>query len=194
MSNSKATCYLLAGAPQSGKHTAGEALLSDFGPPLIKRTIFEMVNPDSTEAEISEKVKAALLRQAEEDGDFIFLSSLERPEDIDRIGDIKAAGVEIVMLVVGLESLDLYVVRSSRELSEGDVKIGVAKSHAGIKNAMPLCDGVIFYDNSRLLSSTVIDDDTIEIEPDLNLQACIEAGELTELSENVKDWVREFID
>lgn len=194
MRNLQATCYIVAGARLSGKNTVHEVMLSLFGPPLIKRSTFEMVSPDSSEVEISEKVKAALLRQVEEGGDFVFMSSLDQPEDIDQIGDMKAAGVQIVMLVVGLESLDLYVARSSRELTESDVKIGVAKSHAGIKTVMPLCDDIVFFDNSRLLSSTVLDEEAIEIEPDLKLQAYIKDGELIELSESANDWVREFVD
>jgi|SRR5690554_2838370 predicted ABC-type ATPase len=153
--------WVLAGGNGAGKSTFYELALRPLGVPFINADmIAKEYFPNDPEgksyhaAQLAEKLRFDQLAQG---SSFCFETVFSHPSKIDFIGQAKALGYSIVLVVIHVSSGSLNLARVAQRVEEGGHSVPSEKVLARIPRmlenvaaAIPLCDDVRVLDNSRL--------------------------------------------
>ncbi len=152
--------WILVGGNGAGKSTFYRLMLKPRGIPFINADqIAREIYPDDPEensynaAKIAEKM---CTEQIQAGNSFCFETVFSHPSKVDFLGQAKALGYQIILVLIHLEHTDLNKARISQRVSEGghnvpDEKVEqrIPRTLAQVKKAIPLCDQVRILDNSR---------------------------------------------
>ncbi|MCP4334343.1 MAG: AAA family ATPase [Gammaproteobacteria bacterium] len=152
--------WVLVGGNGAGKSTFYRLMLKSRGIPFINANqIAREIYPDNPEgnsynaAKIAEKM---CREQIQAGNSFCFETVFSHPSKVDFLGQAKALGYQIILVLIHLEHTDLNKARISQRVSEGghnvpDEKVEqrIPRTLAHVKKAIPLCDQVRILDNSR---------------------------------------------
>lgn len=107
-------------------------------------------------AQMVEHLRRQLLRERKS---FCFETVFSHPSKIDFLAEAKAAGYEIILVIVHLESPALNQARVAQRVSEGGhavppdkVVSRIPRTLENLRKALPLCDQVHVLDNSSASS------------------------------------------
>lgn len=107
-------------------------------------------------ARLVEQLRRQLLRERKP---FCFKTVFSHPSKIDFVADAKAAGYEIILIVVHLESPALNQARIAQRISEGGHSVPadkvvsrIPRTLENLRRTFPLCDQVHLLDNSSATS------------------------------------------
>lgn len=153
--------WILAGGNGAGKSTFYEKRLKPLGLPFINADeIAKQYFPEDPEgssyraAKLAEMLRA---RQLQQGASFCFETVFSHASKIDFIAQAKAMGYQIILIVVHLSTTSLKKVRVKQRVEEGGHSVPEDKIESriprlleNIKVAIPLCDEVRVFDNSRL--------------------------------------------
>lgn len=153
--------WVLVGGNGAGKTTFYENMLGPLGLPFINADVIaKEVFPNDPEgnsyqaAKLAEAMREEQLRKG---ASFCFETVFSHPSKIDFIGQAKAFGYEIILVVIHVQSLDLNLARISERVLEGGhdvpsdkVMSRIPRMLDNVKKAIPLCDDVRMLDNSSL--------------------------------------------
>ena len=153
--------WVLAGGNGAGKSTFYELALKPLGVPFINADmIAKEYFPDAPEeksyhaARLAEKLR---FDQLAEGSSFCFETVFSHPSKIDFIGQAKALGYNIVLVIIHVNTSSLNLARVAQRIEEGGHSVPAEKVVARIPRmlenvaaAIPLCDDVRVLDNSRL--------------------------------------------
>ena len=151
--------WLLAGGNGAGKSTFYEHFLKSTGLPFINADILaKQLTDENTEAisykaaKLAEKLRFSLLQSGTS---FCFETVFSHPSKVDFIATAKSLGYEIILVYIHLQYDELNQARVAQRVNEGGHNVPVDKiisriprTIANVKNALPLTDVAIFYDNS----------------------------------------------
>ena len=152
--------WLLAGGNGAGKTTFYQRHLQPLGIPFVNADeIAKSLFPGSAQqssyqaAKIAEAIRAQRLLSGES---FCFETVFSHPSKIDFIGKAKALGYEIILIFIHLDSINLNLARVAQRVNSGGHQVPAEKIVdriprllENIKKAIPLCDQVRMFDNSR---------------------------------------------
>ena len=103
-------------------------------------------------AQLATEQRQSLLRQGRS---FCFETVFSHPSKIDFLAAAKAAGYQVIMVMIHLDHVDLNQARISTRVSEGGHSVPadkvisrIPRMLAQVKASIPLCDMVQVYDNS----------------------------------------------
>ncbi len=155
--------WVLAGGNGAGKTTFYRQFLEP------RRVLFanadeiaRQIDPTAPEqhsyqaAQLVEHLRRQLLRERKS---FCFETVFSHPSKVDFVADAKAAGYEIILVVVHLESPTLNQARVAQRVSEGGHSVPpdkvvsrIPRTLENLRKAFPLCDQVHILDNSSATS------------------------------------------
>lgn len=153
--------WVLVGGNGAGKSTFYDKLLSDQGLPFIKvDKIAKEYFPDDPEgnsykaAKLAETIREEQMRNG---NSFCFETVFSHPSKIDFLGKAISLSYEIILIFIHVSSTQLNKARVAQRVVEGghsvpDDKIEsrIPRTLNNVKNAIPLCNEVHAFDNSRL--------------------------------------------
>ena len=153
--------WVLAGGNGAGKTTFYEKRLKPLGLPFINADeIAKQFYPDNPELNSYQAAKlAALLRSdmLHRAVSFCYETVFSHPSKIDFIAQAKARGYQIILVFIHLSLTDLNKARVRQRVEEGGHSVPeekiterIPRTLANVKAAIPLCDQVRIFDNSRL--------------------------------------------
>lgn len=153
--------WMLVGGNGAGKSTFYERMLKPHGLPFINADqIAKEVYPEDPEgrsrdaAMLAERMRFDLLTEGRS---FCFETVFSHPSKVDFMAQAKALGFQIVMVFIHVDSVSLNHNRIAQRVIEGGHNVDPKKvaeriprtlKHVGL--AIPLCDQVRVFDNSRL--------------------------------------------
>lgn len=151
--------WILVGGNGAGKSTFYRLMLKPRGIPFINADqIAREIYPDGPEKNSYNAAKIAeqmCKEQIQAGNSFCFETVFSHPSKIDFLGQAKALGYQIILVLMHLEHTDLNKARISQRVSEGghnvpDEKVvqRIPRTLAHVKKAIPLCDQVRILDNS----------------------------------------------
>ncbi len=152
--------WILVGGNGAGKSTFYRLMLKPCGIPFINADqIAREIYPDDPEENSYNAARMAgqmCKEQIQAGNSFCFETVFSHPSKIDFLGQAKALGYQIILVLIHLEHTDLNKARISQRVSEGghnvpDEKVEqrIPRTLAHVKMAIPLCDQVRILDNSR---------------------------------------------
>jgi predicted ABC-type ATPase len=152
--------WILVGGNGAGKSTFYRLMLKPCGIPFINADqIAREIYPDDPEENSYNAAKIAeqmCKEQIQAGNSFCFETVFSHPSKVDFLGQAKALGYQIILVLIHLEHTDLNKARISQRVSEGghnvpDEKVEqrIPRTLAHVKMAIPLCDQVRILDNSR---------------------------------------------
>lgn len=153
--------WVLVGGNGAGKTTFFETMLRPLGLPFINADVIaKEVFPDNPEghsyqaAKLAEAMREEQLRKGTS---FCFETVFSHPSKIDFIGQAKAFGYEIILVVIHVQSPELNLARINQRAQEGGHNVPrdkvisrIPRMLDNVKKAIPLCDQVRMLDNSSL--------------------------------------------
>jgi len=160
MSESK-VYTIFAGVNGAGKSTFHKVLDRDFG---IRINLDEIIRDQFGNEWRSPKIQMSAGRIAVRlikdclngDSSFNQETTLTGRTILSNIARAKVNGFKIVLYYVGLESVELSIERVAKRvangghgISEEDLRRRFTSSFENLKTALPLCDSVYIYDNSK---------------------------------------------
>ena len=152
--------WILVGGNGAGKSTFYRLMLKPCGIPFINADqIAREIYPDDPEENSYNAAKIAeqmCNEQIQAGTSFCFETVFSHPSKVDFLGQARALGYQIILVLIHLEHTDLNKARISQRVSEGghnvpDEKVEqrIPRTLAHVKMAIPLCDQVRILDNSR---------------------------------------------
>lgn len=152
--------WILAGGNGAGKSTFFRLYLKPLGIHFVNademaRTMFAEASMQASyeAARVATSIRERLLQDRVS---FCFETVFSHPSKIDLIAQAKMLGYEIVLTIIHLNNTALNVARVAQRVSEGGhnvpaekIKTRIPRTLAYLKEAIPLCDRVQIYDNSR---------------------------------------------
>lgn len=152
---------MLVGGNGAGKTTFYEQFLYPKGLPFINADVIaKELYPDSAEenslkaAKLAEQIRMEKLRQGDS---FCFETVFSHPSKIDFIAAAKTLGYRTYLIWIHVEHRELNVARVAQRVNEGGhsvpknkIESRIPRTITNIKQAVPLCDEVWVFDNSRL--------------------------------------------
>lgn len=188
---SKPTVFLIVGPNGAGKSTMYNAIIRPkIGAPFINADLIQKheLRDPSFEASITAR-DMAIERRAEfvkEGKSFVFETVFSHPTKLAEVGDFKAAGFNVVLYHIGLNSADLSVERVAQRVSRGGhdvpedrIRGRFVRNKPFIKQAALLADRAFIYDNSVTGRA-------------LKLGVELEKGKVVSIGENLPKWQREL--
>ena len=153
--------WMLVGGNGAGKSTFYERVLKSLGLPFINADLIaQEVYPEDPEgrsrdaAKLAERMRYDLLTEGRS---FCFETVFSHLSKIDFMAQAKALGFQVIMVFIHVDSVSLNHSRIARRVIEGGHNVDPQKvaeriprtlEHVGL--AIPLCDQVRVFDNSRL--------------------------------------------
>ena len=151
--------WLLTGGNGAGKSTFFEHFLKPAGLPFINADILaNQIDHENTEAvsykaaKLAEKLRHSLLHSGTS---FCFETVFSHPSKIDFMASAKSFGYEIILVYIHLKSDELNQARVVQRVNEGGHNVPtdkiinrIPRTMAYVKEALPLADIAMFYDNS----------------------------------------------
>lgn len=151
--------WLLTGGNGAGKSTFFEYFLKPAGLPFINADILaRQLDNENTEAvsykaaKLVEKLRLSLLHSGTS---FCFETVFSHPSKIDFMATAKSLGYEIILLYIHLQNDELNQARVAQRVNEGGHNVPtdkiisrIPRTMANVKDALPLTDVAMFYDNS----------------------------------------------
>lgn len=152
--------WILVGGNGAGKSTFYRLRLNPCGIAFINADqIAREIYPDDPEENSYNAAKIAeqmCKEQIQAGNSFCFETVFSHPSKVDFLGQARALGYQIILVLIHLEHTDLNKARISQRVSEGghnvpDEKVEqrIPRTLAHVKMAIPLCDQVRILDNSR---------------------------------------------
>ena len=152
--------WILVGGNGAGKSTFYRLMLKPRGIPFINADLIAReIYPDDPEENSYNAAKIAeqmCKEQIQAGNSFCFETVFSHPSKVDFLGQARALGYQIILVLIHLEHTDLNKARISQRVSEGghnvpDEKVEqrIPRPLAHVKKAIPLCDQVRILDNSR---------------------------------------------
>lgn len=152
--------WVLAGGNGAGKSTFYDAYLRPTGLPFVNADLLaRRIFPEAPEAnsyaaaELVADLRVKLLR---EQVSFCFETVFSHPSKIDFLAQAKACGYELRLVIVHLASGELHQARVRTRVAAGGhtvppekIEARLPRTYANLKVAIPLCDEVLFIDNSE---------------------------------------------
>ncbi len=155
--------WVLAGGNGAGKTTFYRQFLEPRGVLFANADeVARQIDSKSPEqqsyqaAQMVGELRRQLLRERKS---FCFETVFSHPSKVDFVADARAAGYEIILVIVHLESATLNQARVAQRVSEGGHSVPVDKlisriprTLENLRKALPLCDQVHVLDNSSATS------------------------------------------
>ena len=190
-SKRKPTVFLIVGPNGAGKSTMYNSIIRPkIGAPFINADLIQKheLRDPSFEASITAR-DMAIERRAEflkEGKSFVFETVFSHPTKLAEVSDFKAAGFNVVLYHIGLNSADLSVERVAQRVSRGGhdvpedrIRGRFVRNKPFIKQAALLADRAFIYDNSVTGRA-------------LKLGVELENGKVVSIGENLPKWQREL--
>jgi predicted ABC-type ATPase len=151
--------WILVGGNGAGKTTFYRLMLKPLGIPFINADqIAREIYPEDPEGNSYNAAKIAeqmCQEQIQAGTSFCFETVFSHPSKVDFLGQSRALGYQVILVLIHLEHTDLNKARISQRVSEGghnvpDEKVEqrIPRTLAHVKKAIPLCDQVRILDNS----------------------------------------------
>lgn len=151
----------LVGGNGAGKSTFFKEALEPLGMPFINADLIAQdIYPDDPEghsydaAKIAESMRIEAIQSGES---FCFETVFSHPSKIDFLGQAKALGYRIILVLIHVDDVSLNLARISQRVIDGGhdvpsekVVARIPRTLENVKLAIPLCDRVHVLDNSRL--------------------------------------------
>lgn len=183
--------WVLAGGNGAGKTTFYRQFLEPRGVLFANADeVARQIDPRHPErasyaaSQIVEHLREQLVRERKS---FCFETVFSHPSKISFLADAKAAGYEVVLVVVHLELDSLNQARVQQRVREGGHAVPpekivsrIPRTLENLRKALPLCDRVIVLDNSRA-------------DAPYHRIAVINQHTLTERAEPLPPWARELL-
>lgn len=158
MSQSK-QLWILVGGNGAGKSTFYRLYLQPRGMPFVNADLIaKQLFPDDPEghsydaARLAEMERIRLLEQGQS---FCYETVFSHVSKVDFLGQAKALGYQIVLVLIHLEQSNLNQARVSQRVSEGGhfvpadkIESRIPRTLDNVSKAIPLCDQVWILDNS----------------------------------------------
>lgn len=152
--------WILVGGNGAGKSSFYRLMLKSRGIPFINADLIAReIYPDDPEENSYNAAKIAeqmCKEQIQAGNSFCFETVFSHPSNVDFLGQSRALGYQIILVLVHLGHTDLNKARISQRVSEGGHKVPdekveqrIPRTLAHVKKAIPLCDQVRILDNSR---------------------------------------------
>lgn len=156
--------WVLAGGNGAGKTTFYRLFLAPRGVLFANADeIARRIDPTAPEqhsytaAQVVERLRRQLLRERKS---FCFETVFSHPSKIDFVAEAKAAGYEIILVIIHLECVALNQARVAQRVSEGGhgvppdkIASRIPRTLENLRKTLPLCDEVRVLDNSSATSA-----------------------------------------
>lgn len=182
--------WIIVGGNGAGKSTFYAQALKPLGMPFINADLIaKELYPDSPEANSYHAARLAeqlRYEQLAEGNSFCFETVFSHPSKVDFVAHAKALGYQIILVLIHVQTVHLNQARVAQRVELGGhhvpddkVESRIPRMLENVQAAVPLCDQVRVYDNSR------IDD---PFRPVLT----IKAGQKTAHQIPLPDWAQKF--
>jgi len=156
----KPQLWMIVGGNGAGKSTFFKQFLQRTGMPFVNADLIAAdlypEDPEGRSREAAGQAEEMRYKYLAERKNFCFETVFSHPSKVDFIADAKAKGYEIVMVFIHLEHNGLNKARISQRVAGGghnvpDLKVEerIVRTLGHVKSAIPLCDRVMMYDNSK---------------------------------------------
>jgi len=183
--------WLLAGGNGAGKSTFYRRFLAPLGVAFVNADLIarelDRVHPETAAyqaARLAERLRLDLLQAGRS---FCFETVFSHPSKIDFLAQAKAAGYEIALVFIHLQSDELNQARVAQRVSEGGhdvpaekIVARIPRSLANLRAALPLADKARLYDNSSATAP-------------FRTLATVEAGRVVWTADPLPDWAVEVL-
>lgn len=153
--------WMLVGGNGAGKSTFYQHALQPLGMPFINADLIaKELFPDDPEGRSYEAARIAENMRFEclQDGhSFCFETVFSHTSKVDFMAHAKALGYEVIMVVIHVESTELNLARISQRVEAGGHHVPpekvisrIPRTLENVQLAIPLCDQVMVFDNSRI--------------------------------------------
>lgn len=184
---SKPELWAIVGGNGAGKTTFFKNFLEPQGIPFINADVIAKElypeNPEAASYDAAELAAKQREQAIKEHQNFCFETVFSHPSKIDLLGQAKAAGYEINLIVIYVAETNINKARVMQRVSEGGHNVPedkiisrIPRTHENIRIASDLCDCIYIFDNSSF-------------EDPFRKVACKENGALTFFDENIPDWI-----